>query len=180
MRAAIFVALVIVITINLKIRWFYLLLVTLRRWWPLGFLVIIVIYGLVLSLVSLALGRMLSVEWSRFAISTGVIKFLSGSIIDSTRIIALDVLPRIAGFAINRVSIVVLIVANTLDCVRLLVYGLDNRKRIVRRDRSSSVEGGLNRRRDLRCDGEWSFCHNLAKPPDGCSSEETKGEFTES
>jgi hypothetical protein len=58
-----------------------------------------------------------------------VIKFLSGGIIDWTRIIALEVLPRIAGLAINRVSIVVLIVANALDRVRLLVYGLGDRSR---------------------------------------------------
>src|SRR5437764_1345915 len=131
MRAAIFVAVVVVIAINLKIRGLYLLLVTLRRW-ALGFLIAIVVDSFVLSLVSLSVGRMLSVEWSRFAISTGVIKFLSGGVIDSARIIALDVLPRIAGFAINRVPIVVLIVANTLDRVGLLVYGLGDRKRIVR------------------------------------------------
>jgi len=72
-------------------------------------------------------------------------------------------LPGIAGLAIDRVPIVVGKVADALDGVGLLVCGLDDGKRIVRRDRSSRIEGGLERSRDLRCDRERPFCHNLAR-----------------
>ena len=53
-----------------------------------------------------------------------------GSIIDSARIVALDMLPGIALLAINCIPIVVGEDANTFDSVRLFVYGLDNRGRV--------------------------------------------------
>jgi hypothetical protein len=81
-----------------------------------------------------------------------MIELLSGSIIDPAGIETLNMLPGIASLAINRVPVVVREVANTLDGVRLFVCGLDNGKRIVRRDRRSRIEGDLRRSRDLRCD----------------------------
>jgi hypothetical protein len=78
-----------------------------------------------------------------------MIELVSGSIIHPARIETLDMLPRIARLAINCVPIVVREVADTLDGVRFFVCGLDDRKRIIRRNR---IESGLERSRDLRCD----------------------------
>ena len=57
LRAAILMAVVIVVPVYLKIGGFRLFLVAFRRW-PLGFLIAIVVDGLVLPLMSLSFGRM--------------------------------------------------------------------------------------------------------------------------
>jgi hypothetical protein len=83
-------------------------------------------------MVSLTLGRKAPVESSRFAIRTRVIEVWFRSIVNAPRIETFNVLPCVARLAVYRVSIVVVVVADTLDCVRLLVYRLsDDEMRIV-------------------------------------------------
>jgi hypothetical protein len=149
LRAAVSVAIVVVITIYLKVRRLrlLLLLVTLRRR-SLGFLVAEITESFVLDLTSLPVGRTPPVQRSGFAVSTIVFELIIQGLLSSTGIEALDVLPCAAGFAENCTSIVVVVATNALD--GRVVYGLGRRRRIVGRDRSRRIEGGLNRSRDLR------------------------------
>ena len=81
-----------------------------------------------------------------------MIELFSGGIVHAAGVETLDMLPCVARLAINCVAVIVGKVADTLDGIRLLVRGLDDWQRIIRRDRRVRIESGLNRSRDLRCD----------------------------
>lgn len=138
-RAAIFVAIVIiVITVHLNVGRFRFLFVTFR-WWPLLFVVATAITDcFVLPLKSLSLGRVVPIERSRFAVCAGVVELVSRCIVNATGVIALDMLPCIACLAINGVSIVIGIVTNAFDRVGLLIYRFID-ERIGGRNRSRST-----------------------------------------
>lgn len=121
LRASVFVTVVIVEAIYLNIGRFRLLLMALGRW-ALRFLVPVLGRDFVLPLVPLSLGRMSSIEGARFAVGTRVIEFFPRSIINTAGVKTFDMLPRIARLAVNCISIVVRVVADTLDRVWLLLY----------------------------------------------------------
>ena len=117
------------------------------------FSIAVIIAGFVMSLTSLSLGRVIpiEVELSRVAVDTRVIKLCSRGILDPSGVEAFDVLPGIALLAVYGVAVVVGIVADALDSVRLFIDRLgDGRERIVRRGRPRRVRGRLVQRRALR------------------------------
>ena len=132
-----------------------------------------------LALGALALDRMLTVKRSRVAVGAGVVEVGAGGIVDAARVEALYMLPGIAGLAVDGVPIVVAVLADTLDGVRLLIYEVGAVGRIAGRGRGCGIERGLDGRRDLRRNREGIFGHNLA----GASGwlfacEGRRGEFT--
>lgn len=64
---------------------------------------------------------MVGVEVARLAVDARVVKVLATGVLGIPRIVALDVLPRIACVAIDRVAIVVRATTDTFDRVGLLV-----------------------------------------------------------
>jgi len=128
-----------------------------------GFLVDSLAGCFVLSLHPLSFGRTPTINRSRFTIGTRVIEIISRRIVNLARIVAFYMLPTIAFLTINRVAIIVGVVADTLDREILFGDGLDDGRRIARMDRSGWVEGRMYRGRALRCDRERPFCHNLAR-----------------
>jgi hypothetical protein len=63
-----------------------------------------------------------------------VIKLLLGGILDPSGVVALDVLPGIAAFAVHGVAVIVGKVADALDGVRLFIDGLVDGERLDGRD----------------------------------------------
>ena len=70
----------------------------------------------------LSLDGLLDRQRSGLALDAGVREVVADSIVNLIRVVALDVLPRVALLAVNRVSIIVSIATDTLDRVRLLLY----------------------------------------------------------
>ena len=100
--AAILVAIMVVmITIYLELRRLRLLLVAFRRR-SLGSLVTSIVESFVLSLKSLSLVCALSVQRSWFTVSTRVFEIWKVGIVHSIDIKALNMLPSIACFAVDR------------------------------------------------------------------------------
>lgn len=72
-------------------------------------------------------------------------------------------LPTIALLAVYCVSIVVSVVADTLDREILLDHGLDDRRRIDQGVWRWGNNGRLDQSRVLRVGREAPFCHNLIR-----------------
>jgi hypothetical protein len=77
-------------------------------------------------------------------------KVFSNGLIPVVRVKAVDVLPCIACFAIDRVSVVVREVADTLDGVRLFFYRLNLVGDIVLDGEGTRGRDGLTRNHDMR------------------------------
>jgi hypothetical protein len=99
---------------------------------------------------------------SWLAFCTGVSKVFSNRLLPIVRVEAVEVLPCVTSLAVYRVSIVVRVAANTLDCVGLLLFNrLDLVRHIVL---GSGRRGGWRRRsgnRQLRRQCAWLVSHNL-------------------
>lgn len=150
----------VVAAVYLQVRRLRLLLVALRE---MALRPLVVAGGLVLALAPLTLGGMATVEGTGLAVGAGVVELGLGGGSDLARVEALDVLPGVAGLAVDGVPIVVAVVADALDGVRLLVDEVGAVGRIVGRvGRRRGREGRLGRRRDLRGYREGIFGHNLA------------------
>lgn len=81
---------------------------------------------------------------------------------------AVDVLPRVARVAVDRVSIIIREVANTLDRVRLFfLYRHNLAWNIVGGDWYARSEEGLTRSRGLSRQWLRLFGHNLSSPRNG-------------
>ena|ERR1700733_10486906 len=81
---------------------------------------------------------------------------------------AIDVLPRVAGVAVYRVSVIVREVTYTLDGVGLLVSRLGLMDYFSSGGGRQQGEEALTRKRGLRLKRGRLFCHNLArKVPQG-------------
>ena len=86
---------------------------------------------------------------------------LTESLVDTVRVVAFDVLPRIALLAVNRVSIIVSKSANTLDSVWLFIYNLLLSGDILYGYGRRQGEWNPTRRRDRRRERWQLVCHNL-------------------
>lgn len=124
------------------------LLVALRRSCSLGLLVASFVYDLSSARCSLMFCRLLSVEarpW--IAVTAEVVKVLSRGGLTIARIVAFDVLPRVALLAVYCIAIVVCKVADALDCVWLFIDRFGHRSIGGRR---KGVGCSIGRRRDRR------------------------------
>lgn len=111
----------------------------------------------------LSLDGTLLVKRSWFTLGARVGEVFTISVLHVIRVEALDVLPGIACLAVDRVSIIVREVTDTLDSVRLFLYGLDLLWNILDRDGIVCGEGSLTRSRNLRRQ-RWKLVgHNLTK-----------------
>jgi hypothetical protein len=96
------------------------------------------------------LDGLFAVELSRLAVGAGMSKVLSYCFIAVFRVETLNVLPRIACLAIDRVSIIVREIANTLYRVRLFFYRLDLVDHVVLVDGCERRGDGLTRNHGMR------------------------------
>jgi len=151
-RAAMFgcvARLVVMVAIGLDIRRPRLLLVALG-WRALRLLLIHIVRRFVLPCLSLSLRSLPSVQGPRLTIDTEVGEIISRSYLDHAVIEALDVLPRIALFAVYRRTVVVCEIAYALDRVRLFIDGLGRSHGVFWCMRGSNMVGRRGRRRNLR------------------------------
>lgn len=136
-------------TVDLKIGRLNLLLVTLGQW-SLAFLLVAFGVGFILALLPLSLCCVSAIKQSGLAFHARVVKVFLCGIIDAARVEALNVLPRIAGLAVYGITIVVRIIADALDGVRLFLYRIGNRRRIATLDGRCGMEDSVNGLRELR------------------------------
>jgi hypothetical protein len=108
-----------------------------------------------------AFDSLLDIERTRLAIGTRVGKVLSERLLPAVWVEALDVLPRVAGFAVYRVSIIIREVADALDRVRLFLCRLNLSRRLGLGDGSDRSDWCLTRNRDLRRQRLRIFGHTL-------------------
>jgi hypothetical protein len=108
--------------LQLQFGWFRFLLVTLG-WRSFGLSVrYLLLHNGHSQARSLSLSRFLRIEESRFAIDTRVSEVFPKGVFDVAGVIAHDVLPCLASFAKDRLSVIVREVANTLDRVGLFFF----------------------------------------------------------
>ncbi len=92
---------------------------------------------------------------------------------------AINMLPGIASLAVDGRTVVVRVVTNTLDRVRLFVHILGGDESISRQTRTGNVvESGLGRRRNRRWYRNGPFCHNLGAASRWLQMKRRRGRFT--
>jgi hypothetical protein len=108
-----------------------------------------------------ALDSFLTIERTRFAFCTGVGKVFADSFLSIIGVETEDVLPCITGLAVNRVSIIIREVTDTLDCVWFF-RSLDRSSAFILEGCDRRKEGSdLTRSRGLRRQEYWLVGHNL-------------------
>jgi hypothetical protein len=112
-----------VVSIERKITWLGFLLVALGRR-SLGFLINVLGLHDGRPKPQRALNRLLAIQRSGLAVSTGVRKVLTDGFLPVLRVEAINVLPCVACLAVYRVAVVVGEIADTLDGVWLFLWRL--------------------------------------------------------
>jgi hypothetical protein len=152
----------IVDTIDLELCRFWLFLMALRRrprWFFLGRR----FYDPPSGPRPQAIDSRLGLQGPGFALGAGMCKVRIKGVIHIIGVIAPDVLPCIARLAVDRISVIVSEVADTLDGVRLLLDRLLLPRGISTRDGIRKGEGGLTRKRDRRRQRRQLVGHNPEK-----------------
>lgn len=110
----------------------------------------------------LSLDCCLSIVRSGIAIDARVSKVCAERILNFIGVVALNVLPCFARLAKDRVSIIVRIIAYTLDCVGLFLYSILFPYYAISKGGGTEVSGeGLTREHDRRRQRRRLVCHNL-------------------
>jgi hypothetical protein len=149
------------VAVQLEFVWFRLLLLALG-WRTLGLLVcgLLLDHGHDMSRL-LSLVCLLQIQRSGFAVDARMSKVFSKGIFEFIWVVALDVLPCVADLAIDRISVIVREVADTLDGVRFFLYRLLLVRDVLDRDGTLSRKSGLTGSHDLREQRRSPVCHNL-------------------
>lgn len=135
----------IMVAICQEVGWLRLLLMALRRR-PLGLLLATIFERPVLPLLALSLVCLPPVQRPRLAFGAEVIEVFARGLLNVSGIEAFDVLPGLAFFAVDRITVVIRVVADALDSVGLLVNRVGGDRRTSSVIRGRGMRDGLTLR----------------------------------